>query len=344
VLIDPQGLFYGDRISACSDEAQLHFPRLMAASNGFGRIELSISKLHSTVYANFKVKPTREQIQRWIREYHVNFLLFIYRAENGSTWGQWSVSKGKLPKYKTAEDNRSPAADHDAFLAYQRSYVELKKSRYASERDYIDISEDFRNVLKKDENFGNVSEISGDLENLSEDFKTFSQGEVVGEVVGECVGKEQKTSRVKAASDPRHTSFKAAIDAYAAFKRVKLPWDGSEAKALSLLLKSLPDLTLADFQACLNHRGRSPGIPHGDRPRLWLPHVLKYQQGPLNEFGKTGEVSNGNHGKTGHSLNAAQQAIELIGRRQAEADRGSSGEAWDSPASEAGCAGLLGSG
>lgn len=107
---------------------------------------------------------------------------------------------------------------------------------------------------------------------------------------GTSTEQKQKPSRDKREPDPRHVSFRTAIEAYAAHMRVKLPWDGSEAKQLDLLLKSSPDLNLAEFQACLNHRARSPGTPHGERPRLWLPNILKYQQGPLNEFGKTEET------------------------------------------------------
>jgi hypothetical protein len=98
---------------------------------------------------------------------------------------------------------------------------------------------------------------------------------------------KKKPSRDKRECDPRHAAFKAAVMAYAAFKRVKLAWDGSEAKALDLLLKSLPEMTVQEFQACLNNRAHSSGVPHGERPRVWLPHIAKYQQGPLNEFGKT---------------------------------------------------------
>lgn len=82
------------------------------------------------------------------------------------------------------------------------------------------------------------------------------------------IKKKQVPSRGKREADPRHVPFKAAVDAYAAYKRVELPWDGSEAKALDLLLKSLPAMTLQEFQACLNHRARSQGLPHGERPRV----------------------------------------------------------------------------
>ena len=55
-------------------------------------------------------------------------------------------------------------------------------------------------------------------------------------------------------SDPRQQAFRAAVMAYAKRMRVKLQWDGSEAKVLHRLLASLPEMSLAEFQECLAHR------------------------------------------------------------------------------------------
>lgn len=162
--------------------------------------------------------------------------------------------------------------------------------------------------------------------------------------------KKQKTSRVKRESDPRHVDFKAAIMAYAVFKGVTLAWDGSEAKALALLLASAPDLDLTAFRACLNNRARSPATPHGERPRLWLPHILRYQQGPLNEFGKVGESNGFAKGKTARSIDAAAEASAIIEQQRQQALRQEAGnlapasEAWDSQASQTGHGRLLGPG
>ena len=41
LILKPDGLFAGDRIRHCSDAAQLHWPRIFLASNGFARIELN---------------------------------------------------------------------------------------------------------------------------------------------------------------------------------------------------------------------------------------------------------------------------------------------------------------
>jgi hypothetical protein len=130
------------------------------------------------------------------------------------------------------------------------------------------------------------------------------------------VKKVQKPSR-SGEVDSRHVPFKLAVQTYMLHKGATFVWDGSEAKAMDLLLKATPGLNLGMFQACLNNRARSPGTPHGERPRLWLPNVTRYQNEPLNEFGKTGVVNGTFKGKTESSLDAAKRVIEALENRDA---------------------------
>jgi hypothetical protein len=146
--------------------------------------------------------------------------------------------------------------------------------------------------------------------------KVQGEEEAEGEVEEDNYKNKQKTSR-KRVSDARHVPFRLAIQSYTTYKAVEFIWDASEAKQLSLLLSAAPDLTLLTFQACLNHRARSPGTPHGERPRLWLPNVLKYQEAPLNEFGKTGAANGNRNSKTSGNINAAQSAFDLLDAREA---------------------------
>lgn len=133
--------------------------------------------------------------------------------------------------------------------------------------------------------------------------------------------KVQRPSRDKREVDPRHVAFKEEIERYMTQKKASFVWDASEAKQLDLLLKAVPGLVIADFQRCLFHRARSPGVPHGERPRVWLPNILKYQEAPLNEFGKTGATNgNRNHSKTAGNLDAANTAFAIL----EEAERNSS--------------------
>jgi hypothetical protein len=114
------------------------------------------------------------------------------------------------------------------------------------------------------------------------------------------------------AADPRHVLFKLACETYAKFKGVRLVWDGSEAGALALLLRASPELTLREFQICLNHRAQSSGTPHGERPRTWLATITRYQHGPLNRFNRTEESNGRNLGNR-----KADAANESLARAQA---------------------------
>ena len=136
------------------------------------------------------------------------------------------------------------------------------------------------------------------------------------------IQKEQKPSRDKREADARHTPFKLACEAYATYKRVEFVWDAGEAKQLAMLLAASPNLTLDTFQRCLNHRAKSE-VAHGDRPREWLGTILKYQEGPLDKYGKPQGAGNGTYqGKTEHTVSAAQRVIEAIENRNAAGNFG----------------------
>ena len=120
---------------------------------------------------------------------------------------------------------------------------------------------------------------------------------------------EKKPSRDKREADSRHTPFKLAVEAYAKYKSVPVQWGPAEAKQLDLLLKSSPELTLQQFQICLNHRARSPGVPHGEPPRAWLPSILRYLNAPLNEFNKEPTNAGTQHSQ-GRKFDAAQHALQ----------------------------------
>jgi hypothetical protein len=177
VVIDQAGLLQGDRIRACSDDAQLHFPRLLVASNRLGRLEMNYPKLLDKAYAGIRNKPTREQITQWLREYHDNFLLFVYRGQDGSTWGQWHIPKHCLPLHPTNECKRSPTPPQDELAAFQRSYVEHKQTTFDSS-DSIEIA-------PTSQNFAEVRSTSQDCE----DVRSVARGIGIGIGSGKGVGK-----------------------------------------------------------------------------------------------------------------------------------------------------------
>ncbi len=129
MLLDPKGLFYSEKLARCSDLAKLHWPRLVAACNGFGRMELSYRKIVSTVYVNFEKPPSEQELGDMLVEYRENFLLFIYQAPNGSLWGQWEMAQKYLPKFKTAGDKQSPVPPPQELKIWRDEYIEAVKTK-----------------------------------------------------------------------------------------------------------------------------------------------------------------------------------------------------------------------
>jgi len=341
VLIDAKGLFFGERLKVCSDEARLHWPWLYAAANGYGRLELNYAKLMDTVYASFRAKPSLEAVSGWLQEYAANFLVFVYSAPDGSLWAQFETSEKYLPRFKTAADRQSPKPDFDELTAFRMRYVESKKGKYLSIQSFQKSAPNFGTLPK-------TPEPSQTVLKTPEDFGTFPLGVGVG--IGDGVGEGEiqnpsdagapeagkteppppnppKTKPAKAGkgeADPRHTPFKAAIETYWRFKNPgapAMPWDGKEAGRLGDLLKALPQMTLEQFQTCLNNRGKSP-VNHGKRPYLWIEQVTDYANGPLDQFMKPIQANGGNaNGASGNaakdrherSIDAIRQAAEKFG-------------------------------
>ena len=107
----------------------------------------------------------------------------------------------------------------------------------------------------------------------------------------------------------RHEACREVCEAYASHKGVGFVWDGSEGKALALLLQACPEMTVERFTECVRHRARSP-VAHGERPRVWLPTLPRYQDGPLDRFGKPEGENNGTSGRStsGPARNVASGA------------------------------------
>lgn len=147
-VIDAEGLFAGNRMGLLTDEARLHFPWLLVASNGFGRLEINHNGIIARVYQAFRLKPTQVELLGWVQEYHSAGLLFLYECA-GQYWGQWDTRPELLPRFKTARDRRSPAPPEPDFSDWKRSY---REQNTAVPKSITNVSE----VLRKD--FGNVAE------------------------------------------------------------------------------------------------------------------------------------------------------------------------------------------
>jgi hypothetical protein len=142
LIIDPDGLFNGDRLRRCSNVAQLHWPRLFLASDGFGRLEINYARIIGHAYPTFSPVPSEAEIQSYLQEYARNFLLFLYQAD-GRLWGQWDAKPALMPRYKTSIDRRSPQPPEKEFLEWKRSYLAESKS---FPKSFGNISETFQHV------------------------------------------------------------------------------------------------------------------------------------------------------------------------------------------------------
>jgi uncharacterized protein YdaU (DUF1376 family) len=104
---------------------------------------------------------------------------------------------------------------------------------------------------------------------------------------------KQLPSRDKREADPRHQGFRIALQAYWGHKNLSLemPWDGRDAKQLSILLSANPTLTEDKFKDLLRNRSKSE-VNHSERACVWLARSTDYASGPLNTFNKPVGINN----------------------------------------------------
>jgi hypothetical protein len=131
-------------------------------------------------------------------------------------------------------------------------------------------------------------------------------------------------SRRKAkVADPRSAAFHAALKKHweATCPGVPFVWDGSEGKALSMLLAASPALDLQSFCHMLDNRMKSNGLAHSKRPREWIGTVTKFATGPLDKFGHTKEIHAGNQDNRSPAVRRVAQSVDAF-RKAAERDGG----------------------
>lgn len=137
-IIDPQGLFGGDRLRRCSNAAQLHWPRIFLASDGFARLEINYPKIIGRAYSTFSPAPSAAEIEDYIQEYARQYLLFVYPAD-GQIWAQWDTKSELLPRYKTAQDRRSPIPPEPAFSEWKKRYRNEPKTTSENLRKFSEL-------------------------------------------------------------------------------------------------------------------------------------------------------------------------------------------------------------
>jgi hypothetical protein len=144
-LIDPDGMFNGDRIARLTDGAKLYWPWLYLASNGYARVEINYRRLKARVFNGFAAPPSEAHLMSMVKEYHEAYLLFLYSVR-GQRWGQWDTSEKFLPKYKTASDQQSPEPPAAELRAWREAYASSKVEEVS---DLSTISEKLSNISEK---------------------------------------------------------------------------------------------------------------------------------------------------------------------------------------------------
>ena len=195
-IIDPKGLLHGERLAACSDNAQNWWPRLFLAANGYARIELSYSSIVQECFAGYRKKPTEDQLWDVFEEYSENHLVVIYEAD-GLSWAQFITPEKCLRRYKTKADNESPAPPDELVCQVTANYLARKKT--ASFRRKPKLTAYLDEFPKSSENLENVQNISAN----------FGLGEGVGVGVGE---KQKQLLRAEIEHGPALAADAADVD------------------------------------------------------------------------------------------------------------------------------------
>lgn len=141
-IIEAEGLFSGERLSACSDLAQLYWPRFYIGSNGFGRLELSYTSIISKIFGKFRKPPESEVLWAIFREYEANFLAILYEI-NGVWWCEFDTSQKFLPRYKTRRDLDSPSPSLEMRQKFDKGYISWKSSKCFTPQSFQKSSESF---------------------------------------------------------------------------------------------------------------------------------------------------------------------------------------------------------
>ena len=347
-IIDPEGLFSGERLAACSDLAQLYWPRFFLAANSCGRIELSYKSLVSRVFGNFQDHPKSDELWAVFREYENNFLAVLYESDSGVWWCQFITSEKFLPKYKKTRDEQSPAPTSEVMEAHRRGYLEWKRSKSFKNQSFQKLP-----TLFSSEGVGiGVGVGTGigvGVEKQEQQQKPSPpRSEDGGGKKAEPVPPSKPTTppkppmakpekAKKSHADPRYEPCKDLLRAYWLSKNPEheMPWDGQEGKALSMFLKANPHVTATDFRNFLAHRFRSE-VNHSERPGAWVGKVIKYANHPLDRFGQPIDGKGKSKNATvplGKAEGNLAVLAEVISRRQRERTAGEDG---DIPAGEVG--------
>ena len=151
-VIDPKGLFEGQRLAACSDRAQSYWPRLYCASNGYARLELHYPSIVSRCFHYYRETPSEDAFFAVVVEFADNFLVIPYKV-HGQYWVQFATEEKYLRRRKTFDDEASPAPPPESLKTFVAGYAAWKEKKQAfRNQGDANISQMFPNY------FGNTSD------------------------------------------------------------------------------------------------------------------------------------------------------------------------------------------
>jgi hypothetical protein len=304
----------------------LYWHRFLLAGNTCGRLEVNYQRFCDGPLASFHKKPTPVEVGEMFKEYHRNYLGFLYQAD-GRLWCQWWHAPDTYG-YEKKADKRTPAPPEEAFEAWQQEYRNTKKSEVIDLSQFevlyetsVESSGKFQKIL---ENSEALPENSEKVENSSEN--SLGLGSSIGSGLGSglsisaaknAAGESRKPSRKSEREpDPRHVFLrdfiKHCIEHATGLKPA--PWNGRDARALSDVLAANPSWPAEQFVGLIRNRFRSEDIPRGDPAHLWLATLSRYAEGPLDRFGKLKRdgVGNGNDKAENRLRGNARELLDWV--------------------------------
>jgi hypothetical protein len=289
-IIDPDGLFNGDRLRKCSKMARLYWPYFFLASNGYGRLEVNYHRIIARAFSTFGDDvPAEPEVMSYLKEYAQVHLLFLY-MNGGQMWGQWDAKDNSLSKYKTSADKKSPAPPEEEFINWKKSYKAETKSFVSSLETFT------KNSEKVPEVFLQISPL----------------GVGVGEGIGEGKSKISRVAKApRPTTDPRFAPVKDAIEQCCIRKNVPFVWGAAEGTQLSTWLKSVPNESLGRIKEMVWNRFHSKDPP-GRRPCKWIADLSTWSTGPTDRFNKEPD-GQGTQSRTGQVARAEERERAAIG-------------------------------
>ena len=127
-VIDPQGLFDGERLAACSDQAKFCWPYIYCASNGYARLEVNLKAIRQKCFSSFEYAPDDSDLTSVLKEYAENYLLILYEFQ-GRQWVQFDTSAKYLPRHKSKKDEASPLPPPESVKSFTKGYIEWKRTK-----------------------------------------------------------------------------------------------------------------------------------------------------------------------------------------------------------------------